>query len=134
MIIACYVTDVEPFKVADNVVPFFGEMAVFEQPNFGPWPPYDADGSYHSYNMQFLDGNRIDLFFFTIEKLDEKCKDSLSIVLVDKDNLCTKIPPPSEESYFISKPTKEQFKGCCDAFFFATGSHIPKTIWRKQLP
>lgn len=132
--IACYVTDVEPYLIEKDVVPFFGETIIFEQPNFGPWPPFDADGSYHSYNIQFLDGNRIDLSFFKIEKLDEKCKDSLSIVLIDKDNLCTNIPPASEKSYFISKPTEEHFKGCCDAFFFAIASHIPKTIWRKQLP
>ncbi len=132
--IACYVTDVEPYKIENDIVPYFGETIVFEQPNFGPWPPHDADGSYHSYNMQFLDGNRIDLSFIRIEKLDEKRKDSLSIVIFDKDNLCTKLPPASEKSYFISEPTREQFKGCCDAFFFAIGSHIPKTIWRKQLP
>jgi len=132
--IACFVTDVEPYKTAENIVPFFGEMIVVEQPNFGPWPPFDADGSYHNYNMQCADGNRIDLSFFAIEKLDEKCKDSLSIVLIDKDNRCSHLPPPSEKSYFISNPTEELFNGCCDAFLFAIGSHIPKTIWRKQLP
>ncbi|ADK81208.1 aminoglycoside 6-adenylyltransferase [Sediminispirochaeta smaragdinae] len=132
--IVCYVTDVEPYKIEKDVVPYFGETIIVEQPNFGPWPPYDADGSYHNYNMQFLDGNRIDLSFFNIEKLDEKCTDSLSIVLIDKDNLCTDLPPVSEKSYFIRKPSKDQFAGCCDAFLFAIGSHIPKTIWRKELP
>ena len=83
--------------------------------------------------MQFLDGNRIDLSFFSIERLEDQCKDSLSKVLIDKDNLCINLPPSSEKSYYISEPTKEQFKGCCEAFLFAIGSHIPKTIWRKQL-
>ena len=132
--IACYVTDVEPYLIENNIVPYFGETVIVEQPNFGPWPPSDADGSYHNYNMQFLDGNRIDLTFFNIEKLEEQCKDSLSLVLVDKDNLCSNLPPSDERSYFISEPTEELFKGCCDAFLFAIGSHIPKTIWRKQLP
>lgn len=132
--IACFVTDVEPFKTADSIVPFFGKMTVVEQPNIGPWPPFDADGSYHNYNMQCVDGNRIDLSFYSIEMLGEKIKDSLSIILADKDNRCTQLPPPSEESYYISRPTKEEFRGCCDAFLFAIASHIPKTIWRKQLP
>lgn len=132
--IACFVTDVEPYLIENNVVPYFGETIIVEQPNFGPWPPDDADGSYHNYNMQFVDGNRIDLTFYNIEKLVEQCKDSLSKVLIDKDNLCLMLPPSSESSYFILEPSKVQFNGCCDAFFFAIGSHIPKTIWRKQLP
>jgi aminoglycoside 6-adenylyltransferase len=84
--------------------------------------------------MQFVDGNRIDLTFHHIDKLKDECKDSLSEVLIDKDNLCSNLPPASESSYFIQEPTKDKYKGCCDAFFFAIGSHIPKTIWRKQLP
>lgn len=132
--IACYVTDVEPYMKENDVVPFFGETIVFEQPNFGPWPPDDADGSYHNYNMQFLDGNRIDLTFFSLEKLEEQNKDSLSVVLIDKDNLCSNLPLSSEKSYYISEPSAVKFKGCCDAFFFTIASHIPKNIWREQLP
>lgn len=132
--LACYVTEVEPYLNEKNVVSYFGETVVVEQPNFGPWPPDDADGSYHNYNMQLLDGNRIDLTFFSIEKIEEQCKDSLSVVLIDKDNLCTNLPDASEKSYFISEPTEAQFEGCCNAFYFAIGSHIPKTIWRNQLP
>lgn len=132
--IACFVTDVEPYLIENDIVPHFGETIIVEQPNLGPWPPDDADGSYHNYNMQLLDGNRIDLTFFCIEKLVEQCKDSLSKVLIDKDKLCLNLPSASESSYFISEPSNVKFKGCCDAFFFAIGSHIPKTIWRKQLP
>jgi aminoglycoside 6-adenylyltransferase len=132
--IACYVTDVKPYLIEKDVVPFFGETIIVEQPNLGSWPPGDADGSYHNYNIQFLDGNRIDLSFLSIEKLKENIKDSLSIALIDKDNLCSNIPPASERSYFISEPSNDQFIGCCNAFYFAIGSHIPKTIWRKQLP
>jgi aminoglycoside 6-adenylyltransferase len=105
-----------------------------EQPNFGPWPPDDADGSYHNYNMQFLDGNRIDLTFYSMDYLDVHSKDSLSKVLIDKDELCSHIPSTNESSYFIHKPIEANYIGCCNAFLFALGSHIPKTIWRKQLP
>lgn len=132
--IACFVTEVKPYLLESNVVPYFGETIIVEQPNFGPWPPDDADGSYHNYNMQFLDGNRIDLTFYSMEKLDEHSSDSLSKVLVDKDELCSHIPPANESSYFIQEPTEEKYIGCCNAFFFAISSHIPKSIWRKQLP
>lgn len=132
--IACFVTEVESYFIEANVVPFFGETIIVEQPNLGPWPPDDADGSYHNYNMQFLDGNRIDLSFYCIEKLTEHLNDSLSKVLIDKDKLCSHIPPSNESSYYIHEPTEAKYIGCCNAFFFAIGSHIPKTIWRKQLP
>lgn len=121
--IACYVTDVKPYMIEEDVVPYFGETIVYEQPNFGPWPPSDADGSYHNYNMQFLDGNRIDLSFFHINKVDQIIQDSLSKVLIDKDGLCSDLDEASEASYYISPPTQEGYKGCCDAFFFAIGSH-----------
>lgn len=131
--INCYVTEVEPYMVEEDVVPFFGETMVFEQPNLGPWPPDDVDGSYHNYNMQFLDGNRIDLTFNHIDRLEEDMKESLSIVLIDKDNLCTSMPSSNDSNYHISEPSMKAFKGCCDAFYFAIGSHIPKTIWRKNI-
>lgn len=132
--IACFVIDIKPYLNENDVVPYFGETIIYEQPNFGPWPPDDMDGSYHNYNMQFIDGNRIDLTFLHIDELHEVSSDSLSKILIDKDSLCSHLPQSSEKSYYISEPTAELFKGCCDAFLFAIGSHIPKTIWRKQLP
>lgn len=132
--VSCYVTDIEPFGNENDIVFRFGEMMVVEQPNTGPWPPAEADGSCHNYNIQLLDGNRLDLSFFHIDTLKNHVNDSLTLVLLDKDGLCKHLPPPSEKSYFISPPTKDLYSGCCNAFYFALGSHIPKTIWRKKLP
>lgn len=132
--IATFVTDVEPFRNEGYVVPHFGEVIVVEQPLIGPWPPADADGSYHNYNMQLLDGNRVDLSFFHVDTLEDHLADSLTAVLLDKDGRIPSLPPPNESSYFITQPTQELYDGCCTGFFFALGSHIPKTIWRRKLP
>lgn len=132
--IATFVTEVGPFRDYDYVVPRFGEVIVVEQPLLGPWPPSDGDGSYHNYNIQLVDGNRIDLSFHHLHTLERNLEDSLTLALLDKDG---RIPPsihPNESSYFISKPTLELYDGCCTGFFFALGSHIPKTIWRRKLP
>ena len=51
-----FVTDVEPFRKTEYVVPRFGEAIVVEHPLIGPWSPADAGGSYHNYNMQLFDG------------------------------------------------------------------------------
>ena len=128
------VTEVEPFRDQEYVVRHFGEAIVVEQPLIGPWPPVDADGSYHNYNMQLADGNRIDLSFYHVDTLQDRFRDSLTAVLLDKDSRIAPLPPPNESSYFITKPTPELYYGCCTGFFFTLGSHIPKTIWRKKLP
>ncbi|MCH4890937.1 aminoglycoside 6-adenylyltransferase [Acidaminobacter sp. JC074] len=132
--VACFVRDLKPYLLEENVVPYFGDTLIDEQPNYGPWPPDDADGSYHNYNMQLMDGNRIDLSFYVMDKLEDHLKDSLSQVLIDKDGLCLNLSPSNESSYYIEEPTEEKFQGCCSAFLFALGSHIPKTLWRRQLP
>ena len=129
-----FVTDVEPFKNKDYVIPYFGDTIIVEQPLIGPWPPVDVDGSYQNYNIQLMDGNRIDLSFCHIDRLEDQLKDSLIKVLLDKDNLISAQLSPDESSYFMKEPTRDLYDGCCTGFYFAIGSHIPKTIWRKQLP
>lgn len=132
--IAAFVTDVEPFRDEEYVVPRFGEVIVVEQPLMGPWPPAEADGRHYNYNIQLLDGHRIDLSFHHLDTLGDHLADSLTAVLIDKDSRLPALPPPNETSYLITQPTKELYDGCCAAFFFALGSHIPKTLWRRQLP
>ncbi|MBN2442336.1 MAG: aminoglycoside 6-adenylyltransferase [Spirochaetales bacterium] len=51
---------------------------------------------------------------------------------IDKDNICPPLPPPNESSYFITLPSIKHYHGCCTGFFFALGSHIPKTIRRMK--
>ncbi len=57
--------------------------------------------------MQFLDGNRIDLSFYALNQVDLIIKDSLSLVLLDKDNLIGELPPPSEVGYLPHKAKRQ---------------------------
>lgn len=132
--IVYYVTELEPFRIAQHVLPHFGEAMVVEQPLLGPWPPADADGSYHNYNVQLMDGNRVDMAFALVDKIGSEPTDSLTKVLLDKDHRFPPQPPPNESSYFPARPTADAYYGCCTAFYFAIGSHIPKAMWRKELP
>ncbi len=128
-----FVTDVDPFKDEDLVVPQFGEAIIVQKPEDHIWPPPQGDGSY-IYLMQLADGNRVDLSFLPIETLQDLSEDSLTLVLLDKDNLVPDLPPPNERSYFLTEPTEKLYADCCKEFFFGLGSHIPKTLWREQLP
>lgn len=127
------VTDVEPFKDEDYVVPYFGEIMIMQRPEDKISPPPIGDGSY-TYLMQFTDGNRIDMQIVPIDKIHEKIEDSLTRVLLDKDDIIPHIPEPSEEGYLIEKPNPKLYDDYCDEFIWGLGSHIPKTIWRKELP
>jgi len=127
------VTDVEPFKDESHILSHFGETIIIQKPEDNIYPPPVGDGRYN-YNMQLVDGNRIDLSFFNINRIDELTKDSLTEVLLDKDHIIPNLLDPSESSYLIKEPTEKLFNDCCDEFIFGLGSHIPKTIWRKELP
>lgn len=127
------VTDVEPFKDENYILSYFGEIMLMQKPEDKICPPPIGDGRY-TYLMQFMDGNRIDMHFINIKNVDELINDSLTKVLLDKDQTIPNVPPPSEKSYLIKKPTAKLYSDCCNSFIWGLGSHIPKTIWRKELP
>jgi aminoglycoside 6-adenylyltransferase len=99
-------------------------------------------GANHDFNLSyawlilFKDGNRIDLGIETIEKAHEnftKCYDKLTIVLLDKDNILPNCPPPSDEDYWIKKPTEEQYYAYCNNFWWCL-NNVAKGIARDELP
>jgi len=131
--VVCVVTDVNPFKNKNYIINHFGDTIYTQIPEDKLDPPPRNDGNYN-YNMQFIDGNRMDLTFVNINILDKQLEDSLTKVLLDKDNMIKNLPEPSELSYFISKPTEKLYFDYCDEFIFGIASHLPKTMWRKELP
>ncbi len=65
------------------------------------------DGTYPIFLMQFDDGNRIDLQFYPLNKVNERNEDSLEKVLIDKDGLIGELPVSSDEIYLTSCPADE---------------------------
>ncbi len=131
--IACFVTEVEPFRDEKPILSHFGPAILIQKPEEHAWPPPVGDGRYN-YNMLLADGNRIDLSFFALEQLAERITDSLTRLLLDKDGLVPDLPPPSARDSFTRPPTRKLYEDCCNEFFFGLGAHVPKTIWRRQLP
>jgi aminoglycoside 6-adenylyltransferase len=127
------VTDVAPFLDRAAVVPFFGNTIIVEEPEGMLWPP-PATGGHYNYQMLFTDGNRLDLTFSPLDSLEEMLSDSLTRVLLDKDDRIPDLPPPSERSYYPEPPTQKLYGDCCNSFLFGLAAHVPKTIWRSQLP
>src|SRR5215216_7541663 len=92
------VKEVEPYKRNERVVNYFGDIMILQTPEDMQDPPPENSGHY-AYLMQFMDGNRIDLSFYSLETIPVNLNDSLTVVLLDKDHLIPDLPPPNDRDY-----------------------------------
>jgi len=130
------VTETASFIKDEKWIDIFGELLILQEPDkidklLGM--EMDFDRSY-GYLMLFTDGNRIDLHIETKENMLEwYVKDSLTIPLLDKDNILPPIPSSSDINYHVKKPTEPMFMGCCNDFWWCL-QNVAKGIWRDELP
>ena len=83
--------------------------------------------------MLFKDGSRIDLTLFPVDKLKREYKnDSLTVLLLDKDNLFPNLPPPNDKDYLIIKPTEKEFSDCCNEFWWVC-TYVAKGLCRNEI-
>jgi len=114
------------YKIDKSWVKQFGDLVIVQQNNFD-------DGSY-IFLMQFKDGVRIDLRFNAIEGLNLAVgEDSLSKILLDKDNIADKIPEPNDRIYFVKKPTEKEWGSVINNLWWIQ-TYVAKGIWRDELP
>jgi aminoglycoside 6-adenylyltransferase len=121
-----------------NWISLFGDILIMQLPddNDNAWGAnHDFRRSY-VWLMLFKDGNRIDLGIETTEKARESFTnnyDKLTIILLDKDNILPKCPPPSDEDYWVKEPTEEQYYAHCNEFWWCL-NNVAKGIARDELP
>lgn len=125
------VTEMASFLKNPNWIRCFGEMMILQLPDDMDDPLPGEKGSY-AYLMQFMDGNRIDLTLFPISRLSELGKDSLSILLLDKDGKVPAFAPASESGYLPKAPTAKQFADCCNEFWWVC-PYVAKGLWRQEI-
>ena len=125
------VIEVGPFKDDPTWIDGFGEIMIMQMPEAMQDPSPRNDGGF-SYLMQFTDGNRIDLSLFPIAKFNELEKDSLSLLLLDKDGLLKPFAPPSDSAYLPSLPTAKAFSDCCNEFWWVC-PYVAKGLWREEI-
>ena len=86
-----------------------------------------------SYLMIFEDDIKIDLSIIPIELLDKYLKsDKLLQILLDKDELVAHPPTPTDEDYWIYKPSVAFFDDCCNEFWFVS-TYIAKGLFRNEV-
>jgi aminoglycoside 6-adenylyltransferase len=125
------VTDVTSVKVDSGWIKCFGELMILQTPD-DMGDPEPTKGYGYAYLMQFADGNRIDLTLYPVDKLGELEKDSLSILLLDKDGTVPPFPPSNDSSYFPKPPTAKQYADCCNEFWWVS-PYVAKALWRREI-
>jgi aminoglycoside 6-adenylyltransferase len=125
------VTDVHSFVNDPTWIGRFGELMILQMPEAMEDPPAEGDGRF-AYLMLFTDGNRIDLTLFPIARLPELKRESLSLLLLDKDGIVDPFPAPSENDFLPKPPTAKAFADCCNEFWWVC-SYVAKGLWREEI-
>ena len=124
--VICFVTDLEKYVRDQSWIPYFGEMVIMQ---FNRHDDYPED--HFVYLMQFADGIRIDLSFASMKMISQSLEDSLTMVLLDKDQLVPSIPDPDESSYITKKPDQAEYDLMVNDFWWVS-TYVAKALWRNE--
>lgn len=130
--ISYHVTDMEAYLHNPGWVDVFGERIIMQMPEaMAMFPP--ELGKRFSYLMLFTDRTRIDLTLIPLEEASVYSKeDKLMIVLLDKDRIFPDVPPPTDEDYWVKRPSAAYFADCCNEFWWVS-TYVAKGLWRNEI-
>lgn len=127
------VEETKSFRENKSWIDVFGERLYMQYPEDNGSYQNDVDNCY-GWLIQFADGNRLDLHVCTLNYvLKEIHKDRLCKILLDKDNLLPTISEPTDEDYWVKRPTEKQFKDTCNEFWWCL-NNVAKGLWREETP
>lgn len=125
-----YVTESSQPYFDGAILPFlkahFGEITVMQTPDNGD--PHDV----YTHLIQFSSGIRIDLTFNSISFLIRTPLESATVILLDKDGRFAGIAPPSDQDFWVKRPSTDEFKNQCNEFWWCA-PYIAKAVARGQL-
>ena len=130
------VTGTESFLADKDWISVFGDIAMVQEPDSNDlgWGQNADYSQSYCWLMLFMDGNRIDLTIQTREAMLAKYKrDTLTVPLLDKDNILPPIPPANDSGYLVQRPSRSKYDGCCNEFWWCL-NNVAKGILRDQLP
>ena len=125
--IAFYVTDPDHFLMDQSWIKHFGDLIILQQ---NVWS--EKGVTCYIFLMLFTDGVRIDLAFDPEEHIDMFLDDSLTLVLLDKDEAIRQLPPPADTTHLTKKPTQKEFDEITNEFWWCS-TNVAKGIWRDEL-
>ncbi|MGN6715258.1 aminoglycoside 6-adenylyltransferase [Anaerocolumna jejuensis] len=130
------VTETASFLKDKDWIGKFGDIAMVQEPDsndlgFGMNADYSRS---YGWLMLFMDGNRIDLHIQIKEVTEEEyTADTLTVPLLDKDSILPSIPLSNDSGYWIQKPSKCRYDGCCNEFWWCL-NNVAKGLVRNQMP
>ncbi|MCK5811296.1 MAG: aminoglycoside 6-adenylyltransferase [Clostridiales bacterium] len=133
--IACYVTDLTYYKnnqkFIENFMSNFGKLIIMQ--SAAEQSDYDMDNdNWYIYMMQFDDGIRIDLSFYKINESIDSNRESLSVILLDKDGLFSHSHVSDERDFYPKIPTDKEFRFSTNEFWWLV-TYVAKGIARKEV-
>ncbi|MBO5207768.1 MAG: aminoglycoside 6-adenylyltransferase [Lachnospiraceae bacterium] len=127
------VKETKSFREDKTWIDRFGQRLFMQYPDEGFFAT-DSTEEFYGWLIQFADGNRLDLHVQTLEAACRDIdKDSLCEILLDKNGLLPKIPEASEQTYWVKKPSEEEFKAVCNEFWWCL-DNVGKGLWREEIP
>jgi aminoglycoside 6-adenylyltransferase len=124
--IVCFVQDLEKYVSDQLWIASFGDLVIMQSNRDDDFPE-----SAIVFLMQFADGVRIDLSFATLDRITAILEDSLTVVLLDKDECLPPIPAPNESSYITKAPTQAEYDQTVNEFWWVS-TYVAKGLWRNE--
>lgn len=125
------VTETAPFVHNIEWIRRFGELMILQLPD-EMGDPLSEENDGYCYLMQFMDGNRIDLTFFPLDKIDNMAWEGFNSVLLDKDGYVSSLIPPGEKVSIPKPPTAKAFADCTNEFWWLA-PYVAKGLWREEI-
>lgn len=133
------VTETRSFIQDPSWLSRFGTVALMQEQDtaFGYGQRFHIQKGYeesYSWLLLFDDGNRIDIGIELLPVMESgRNRNKLFLPLLDKIGCLPQLPPPTDEDFYIQKPSERGFYRCCNEFFWCL-CDVAKGIARDELP
>ena len=129
--ITYFVTDINKFTANDDWLSFFGNIVMMQKPENMELFPAVEDG--YSYLIIFDDYTKMDLTLLEESQFSDYLKqDKLRKIILDKSGDSHADVIPTDEEYWIKKPTARSLDDCCNEFWNLT-SYVVKGLCRREI-
>lgn len=129
--ITYFVKDMKKFTANDNWLSAFGNIIMMQKPEDMELFPAVEKG--YSYIIMFDDYTKMDLTILEESQFADYLKqDKLRKILLDKSGNTHTDVIPTDEEYWIKKPTARSFDDCCNEFWNVS-SYVVKGLCRREI-
>jgi len=132
--ITFFVTDVREFSGDRGYMDRFGQVLILQRPDDWYGHPYDYEGrENYAFLTQYKDGSRIDLTVIDICNINKQTAfDEPRRVLLNKDSFPQLKDIPTNEAFFIKKPSALEYFNTCNEFRWIS-NYVTKGLCRHEL-